>query len=166
MRHFTFYIRRTTSSKWRNHGICGRRGRGAHQPPPDRPGVRRHQADPPVRRHVGDVPQGAHLVPRPHAGDARTPRPGQPAPAPPPPSPGPGVPTTGGRSSGKSARAPPCSSSLSRPTGTGRGSWGSSPPTYTGQRPWPALASRRPRRGTGCTPSCEHRRSPPLRGSN
>ena len=56
----------------------------------------------------------------------------------PPPSPGPGVPTTGGRSSGKSARAPPCSSSSSEPAGTRSGSWGSPPPTYTGQRPCPA----------------------------
>ena len=38
-------------------------------------------------------------------------------------------------------------------------------PTRTGQRPYPAPPSRRPRRGTGYTPSCEHRRSPPLRGS-
>ena len=39
----------------------------------------------------------------------------------PPPSPEPGVPTTGGRSSGKSALAPPCSSSSSRPAGTRAG---------------------------------------------
>ena len=42
-----------------------------------------------------------------------------------PPSPEPGVPTTGGRSSGKSALAPTCSSSSSRPAGTRDGSWGS-----------------------------------------
>ena len=40
----------------------------------------------------------------------------------PPPSPGPGLPTTEGRSSGKSARAPPSSSSSSRPAGTRSGS--------------------------------------------
>ena len=34
-----------------------------------------------------------------------------------------------------------------------------------GAAPVPPLPSRRPRRGTGCTRSCEHRRSPPLRGS-
>ena len=83
----------------------------------------------------------------------------------PPPSPGPGVPTTEGRSSGKSARAPPCSSSSSRPAGTRSRSWGSTPLTCTGQRPYPAPPSRRPRRGTGYTPSCGHRRSPPLQGS-
>ena len=83
----------------------------------------------------------------------------------PPPSPGPGVPTTEGRSSGKSARAPPCSSSSSRPAGTRSGSWGSPPGTCTGQHPYPAPPSRCPRRGTGYTPSYGHRRSPPLRGS-
>ena len=81
------------------------------------------------------------------------------------PSPEPGVPTTGGRSSGRSALAPPCSSPSSRPAGTPNGSWGSPPPTSMGQHPYPAPPSRRPRRGTGYTPSCEHRRSPPLRGS-
>ena len=35
---------------------------------------------PPVRCHVRGVPQGVHLVPRPPAGDARTPRLGQPEP--------------------------------------------------------------------------------------
>ena len=69
----------------------------------------------------------------------------------PPAPPGPGVPTTGGRSSGKSAWAPPCSSSSSRPAGTPSRSWGSPPPTRTGQRPYPAPPSRRPRRGTGYT---------------
>ena len=39
------------------------------------------------------------------------------------------------------------------------------PPTSMGQHPYPAPPSRRPRRGTEYTPSCEHRRSPPLRGS-
>ena len=39
-------------------------------------------------------------------------------------------------------------------------------PTHLyGARPYPAPPSRRPRRGTGYTPSCKHRRSPPLRGS-
>ena len=83
----------------------------------------------------------------------------------PPPSPESGVPTTGGRSSGKSALAPRYSSSSSRPAGTRNGSWGSPPPTSMGQHPYPAPPSRRPRRGTRYTPSCEHRRSPPLRGS-
>ena len=83
----------------------------------------------------------------------------------PPPSPEPGVPTTGGRSSGMCALAPPCSSSSSRPAGTRSGSWGSPPPTSMGQHPYPAPPSPRPRRGTEYTPSCEHRRSPPLPGS-
>ena len=82
-----------------------------------------------------------------------------------PPPPGPGVPTTGGRSSGKNARAPPCSSSSSRPAGTWSGSWGSLPPTPTGQHPYPAPPSCRLRRRTGYTPSCKHKGSPPLRGS-
>ena len=51
------------------------------------------------------------------------------------------------------------------PRGTRGGSWGSPPPTSMGQHPYPAPPSRRPRRGTEYTPSCEHRRSPPLRGS-
>ena len=59
----------------------------------------------------------------------------------------------------------PCSSSSSRPAGTRNGSWGSPSPTSMGQHPYPAPPSRRPRRGTGYTPSCEHRRSPPLGGS-
>ena len=59
----------------------------------------------------------------------------------------------------------PCSSSSSRPAGTWNGSWGSPPPTSMGQQPYPAPPSRRPRCGTGYTPSCEHRRSLPLRGS-
>ena len=46
--------------------------------------------------------------------------------------------STGGRSSGKSGLAPPCSSSSSRPAGTRGGSWGSPPPTSMGQHPYPA----------------------------
>ena len=72
---------------------------------------------------------------------------------------------TGGRSSVKSALAPPCSSSSSRPAGTRNGSSGSPPPISMGQQPYPAPPSRHPRRGAGYTPSCKHRRSPPLRGS-
>ena len=82
-----------------------------------------------------------------------------------PPSPEPGVPTTGGRSSGKSALAPPCSSLSPRPAGTRNGSWGSPPHNSMRQHPYPAPQSRRLRRGTGYTPSCEHRSSPPLPGS-
>ena len=59
----------------------------------------------------------------------------------------------------------PCSSSASRPAGTRNGSWGSPPPTSIGQQPCPASPSWRPRRVTEYTPSCKHRRSPPLRGS-
>ena len=75
------------------------------------------------------------------------------------------MPTTGGRSSGKSALAPPSSSSSSRPAGARGRSWGSPPPTSMGPHPYPAPPPRRPRRGTEYTPSCAHRRSPPLRGS-
>ena len=75
------------------------------------------------------------------------------------------VPTTGGRSSGKSALAPPSSSSSSRPAGARGGSWESPPPTSMGPHLYPAPPSRRPRRGTEYTPSCAHRRSPPSRGS-
>ena len=57
----------------------------------------------------------------------------------PPPSPGPGVPTTGGRSSGKSALAPPCSSSSSRPARTRSGSWG-----HPHQPPWGSTRTPRP----------------------
>ena len=61
---------------------------GANEAParpwPTNPVYERHQADPPVRHPVRGVPQGAHLVPRPPAGDARAPRLGQPRPAPPP----------------------------------------------------------------------------------
>ena len=38
-------------------------------------------------------------------------------------------------------------------------------PPLRGSARAPPPPSRRPRRGTGCTPSCEHRTSPPLRGS-
>ena len=80
-------------------------------------------------------PQAMHPNPNPAAGPSKTcPR----------PSAEPGVPTIGGRSSGKSALAPPCSSSSSRPTGTRNGSsghphprlWGSSctPPPPPGAR--------------------------------
>ena len=48
------------------------------------------------------------------------------------------MPTIGGRSSGKSALAPPCPSSSSRPAGTRSGSWGSLRPTSMGQHPYPA----------------------------
>ena len=42
---------------------------------------------------------------------------------------------------------------------------GFTPTHLYGAAPVPHPPSRRPRRGTGYTPSCEHRRSPPLRGS-
>ena len=89
------------------------------------------------------LPQGAHLVPRPPAGDARAPRLAQPRPVPPPLQ-NQGCPPRGGRSSGKSALAPPCSSSSPRPRGprTGPGDhphpplWGSTrtPPPPPGAR--------------------------------
>ena len=66
------------------------------RPRPTNPVYNGARPTPPVRRHVRGVPQGAHLVPRPPAGNARAPRLGQRGPVP-PPSPGPRVPTTGGQ---------------------------------------------------------------------
>ena len=69
---------------------------------------------------------------------------------------------------GPLARAPghpPAPPRRHNPRGPGAGPGDHPPPTYTGQRPCSAPPSRRPRRGTGCMPSCEHRRSPPLWGS-
>ena len=67
-----------------------------------------------------------------------------------PPSPDSWVPTTGGRSSGKSALAPPCSSSLSRPAGTRNGSWDHPyPPLWGSTRtPLPPPGARGAGRGT------------------
>ena len=128
-----------------------RRTTAPRRPPPPTPLCARRSPESPP-----GVPSTHRPHDRPAAGPAR---------ACPPPCRGQGVPTTEGRSSGKSARAAPCSSSSSRPAGTRRGSLGSPPPTSTGLCPCSAPPSRRPRRGTRCTPSCEHRRSPPLRGS-
>ena len=164
MRRSTFYTRRTRTWRWAR-SRCSWKARTGRPPAPGRP-TRCMTAPglPPrtpssTRRSPGSplgAPPSHRRRTRPAAGLTQTC---------PPPSPGPGVPTTGGRSSGKSALAPPCSSSLSRPAGTRGGSWGSPPPTSMGPRPYPAPPSRRPRRGTEYTPSCAHRRSPPLRGS-
>ena len=147
----------------RSQDIRGRLGRGAH-PPPQPDSIRQDQADPSVRRRVRGVPQRAHLVSRPPASHSRAPRLGRPTPVPTPIQ-DQGCPPQRARPLARAPGHPPCSSSLSRPAGTCSGSWGSPPPTSTGQRPCPAPPSRRPRHGTGCTPSCEHRRSPQLRGS-
>ena len=68
----------------------------------------------------------------------------------PPPSLGPGSPTTGGRSSGKNARAPPCSSSSLRPAGTRSESWGSprTPLRGSTRTPPPPPGARGAGRGT------------------
>ena len=163
MRRSTFYTRRTRTWRWAR-SRCSWKARTRRPPAPGRP-TRCTTAPglPPrtpssTRRSPGSplgAPPSRRRRTRPAAGLTQTC---------PPPSPGPGVPTTGGRSSGRSALAPPSSSSSSRPAGTRGRSWGSPPPTSMGQHPYPAPPSRRPRRGTEYTPSCEHRRSPPLRG--
>ena len=53
------------------------------RPRPTNPVYDGTRPTPPVRHRVRGVPQGAHLVPRPRAGDARAPLLGQPRPAPP-----------------------------------------------------------------------------------
>ena len=164
MRRSTFYTRRTRTWRWAR-SRCSWKARTRRPPAPGRPTRRTTAPGLPsrtpssTRRSPGSplgAPPSRRRRTRPAAGLTQTC---------PPPSPGPGVPTTGGRSSGRSALAPPCSSSSSRPAGTRGGSWGSPPPTSMGQHPYPASPSRRPRRGTEYTPSCEHRRSPPLRVS-
>ena len=67
---------------------------------------------------------------------------------------GPGAPTTGDRSSGKCARAPPCTSSSLRP-----GPRGHPHPPLRGSARAPPRPFRRPRCWTGFTPSCGDRRS-------
>ena len=91
--------------------------------PPRKPScARRSPGNPP------GAPPSRRLRTRPAAGPAQTC---------PPPSPGPGVPTTGSRSSGKSARAPPCSSSPSRPAGTLEPVLGITPTHLYGTAPVP-----------------------------
>ena len=162
--HCTFYIRRRGTSRWAKSWYLWKARTRRPPAPADQPGVRRRQAEPPYAVMCEAFPRDPSWCPvLPLATHA--PRALANSNLSPPPSPGPGVPTTGGRSSGKSARAPPCSSSSSQPAGTQSGSWGSPPLTCTGQRPYPAPPSRRPRRRTAYTPSSEHRRSPLLRGS-
>ena len=141
----TFYTHRTRTWRWAR-SRCSWKARTRRPPAPGRltrcttaPGL------PPrtpsyARRSPGSplgAPPSCRRRTRPAAGLTQTC---------PPPSPEPGVPTTGGRSSGKTALATPCSSSSSRPAGTRGGSWGSAPPTSMGQHPYPAPPSRRPRR--------------------
>ena len=83
MRRSTFYTPRTRTWRWAK-SRCSWKARTRRLPAPaDQPGIRRRQADLPVRRHVRGVAQGAHLVPRPPAGDARAARLGQPSLSPP-----------------------------------------------------------------------------------
>ena len=139
-------------------------GRGARPPPADQPGVRQHQAYPPVRHRMRDVPQGAHLVPRPPAGDARAPRLGQPRPVPPPLQ-DQGCPPQGAGPLARVPWHPPAPARRRDPRGPGAGPGDHSHPPLWGSTRTPPPPSRRPRRGTEYTPSCEHRRSPLLRGS-
>ena len=133
----TFYTHRTRTWRWAK-SRCSWKARTRQPPAPSRPiGYTTAPVRPPrtpscARRSPGSppgAPPSRRRHTRPAAGPTRTC---------PPPSPGPGVSTTGGRSSGKNARAPPGSSSSSRPAGTRSGSWGSRPPTSTGQHPYPA----------------------------
>ena len=122
------------------------------------------EADPPVRHRVRGVPQGAHLVPRPPAGDAGAPRLGQPRPVPPPLQ-NQECPPQGAGPLARAPWHPPAPPRRRDPRGPGTGPGDHPETTSMGQHPYPAPPSRRPGRGTGYTPSCEHRRSPPLRGS-
>ena len=60
---------------------------------------------------------------------------------------------------------PPAPPHRRDPRGPGTGPGDHPQPPLWGSTCTPPPSSRRPRRGTGYTPSCEHRRSPPLRGS-
>ena len=142
MRRSTFYTRRTRTWRWAR-SQCSWKARTRRPPAPGRP-TRCTTAPglPPrtpssTRRSPGcplGAPPSRRRRTRPAAGLTQTC---------PPPSPGPGRPTTGGRSSGRSALAPPSSSSSSRLAGSRGGSWGSPPPTSMGQHPYPAPPSRR-----------------------
>ena len=137
-------------------------------PPLDRPGVGRDEANSPVRLRVRRFPPGTPPVTQPPAGHPHAARLGPTAPAPPPPQ-GPGEPTTGGRPSGRSPRAPSCSSLLSRRAHTRSRSWRPPRPTSTGgcteRRACPASPSRSPRPGMRHTHCCRAGRSPPSVGS-
>ena len=118
---------------------------------------------PPVRHRMRGVPQGAHLVPRPPASDARAPRLGQPRPAPPPLQ-NQECPPQGAGPLARAPWHPPAPPRCRDPRGPGTGPGDHPHPPLWGSTRTP-LPPPCPRRGTGYTPSCEHRRSAPLRGS-
>ena len=146
-----------------SHNIGGRRGRGAHPPPPDQPDVRQHKADPPIRRCVPGVPQRAHLVSRPPTGHTHAPRLGRPAPVPPPLQDQGCPPQRAGQRAERSGTPPLLLVVTTH--GDPERVPGITPTHLYGAAPVPAPPPRRPRRGTGCIPHCKHRRSRPLQGS-
>ena len=137
----------------RSQGILGRCRRDAHPPPPDEPGIGRHQADPPgtlsCARCFAESPPGVPPSHRPLTRPAARPT----RPWPPLLSR-----TRGAHHKGHVHWQERPGNPLLLLVFTPRGSWGSPPSTSTGQRPCPVPPSQRPRRGTGCRPSCEYRR--------
>ena len=74
MRRSTFYTHRTRTWRWAR-SRCSWKARTGRPPAPGRPTPCTTAPDPPpVRHRMRGVPQGAHVVPRPPAGDARAPR--------------------------------------------------------------------------------------------
>ena len=146
MRRSTFCIPRTRTWWWPK-SRCSWKARARRPPAPARP-TRCTTAPgrPPVRCHVRGVPQRARLVPRPPAGDARTPRLGQPAHVPCPLQ-DQGCPPQG---AGPLARAP--GHPLTPPRrhdsrGPGAGPGGHPHPPVRGSARAPPHPPRRPRRG-------------------
>ena len=84
---------------------------------------------------------------------------------PPPPLQNQGCPPQGSGPLARVPRHPPAPPRRRDPRGPGAGPGDHPHPPLWGSARTPPPPSRRPRRGTEYTPSCEHRRSPPLRGS-
>ena len=135
-------------------------GLGEAHPPrprPTNPVYNGTRPTPPVRRTVLGFSPGTRLVPHPPAGRPHAAQLGPPTPVF-IPSPGPWAPTTGDGPSGRSTRAPRCSSTSSQCAGTQSRSWVPRRATCTGRRterrPCPAPPSRLLRPGTRYTRSC------------